>query len=231
VKTCGSTEPETVQFLWIHIVNEPFIPQQYRNGNSSGSDLSAEEWLNVVDEAAALGAESCIISVGAPLAERPEVWAICEWAQTVHDMRVGVYVYGAAVTEVDVRRLAQFNKEKTRLFVDSEDLERLRYADEQYGVQLCIADGLAPDEPATACHLPENMTCVCSKGALYTCGLVLGNERFRMGHVNRERLDGVMANEDLPHHIPEGAAPELPRRCNGCPPLMERRMRGQHGHG
>jgi len=58
----------------------------------------------------------------------------------------------------------------------------------------------------------------------------LGNERFRLGDVNRKRLDGVMADESLPHNTPEGAAPDMPRRCNACPPLMEQRMRGRSGH-
>lgn len=232
-KAFGGREPETVKYLWIHVADDVFVPQQYRNGNGSereGRDLSTEEWLNVIDEAASLGAESLIVSVGAPLSERPEVWTICQWAQATHGMVVGVYVCDAGIGEEDVRQLCRLDKEKTRLFVDSDCLDRLRYVDEQYGVQLCIADGLMPGEPAIACRLPETMTCVGSRGTLYTCGLVLGNERFRLGDVNRKRLDGVMADESLPHNIPEGAAPDMPRRCNACPPLMEQRMRGRSGH-
>jgi hypothetical protein len=229
-RTLGSREPETIQYLWVHLADEVFIPPQFRNGSASEKDLSLEEWYNVIDEAASLGAESVILSIGAPLAQKPEVWPICEWAQNVHDMRVGIYVSNGQITEDDVRRMAQLNKDKTRLFVDSTDLDRLRYADEQYGIQLCIADGFGPDEPQTECHLPESMSCVCSKGKLYTCGLVLGNQRFHMGHINRKRLDGVMTDESLPHSIPEGAVPASPNRCNACPPLMERRMRGMRGH-
>lgn len=230
-KAFCSIEPETVKYLWVHIADDVFVPQQYRNGHDpQAQELTTEEWLNVIDEAASLGAETVIVSVGVPIAEKPYVWDICEWAQTVHGMTVGLYVYGANLTEDDVRRLARLDRGKTRLFVDSADLDRLRYADEQFGVQLCIADGLMPDEPAHTCHLPQSMTCVGSRGALYTCGLVLGDQRFHMGDINRKRLDGVMTDANLPHHIPEGSAPDTPRRCNACPPLMEQRMRGTRTH-
>ncbi len=221
-------QPDMIRYLWIHVADDGFVPQQVRSEREN-HEMTVEDWLNVVDESAALGAEHVIISVGAPLAERPEVWEICRWAQSSHGMLVGIYVFGAEITREDIERLARFNREKTRLFVDSDRLDGLRYAEEEYGITLCVADGLAPGEPSPECHLPETMTCVGSNGTLYTCGLVLGHERFRLGEVKRERIDGVMSDGQLPHVIPEGVS-SAPRRCHACPPLMERRMRGLRGH-
>lgn len=225
-------EPETVKYLWIHIADDAFVPQQYRNGQGkNGRDLSNEEWLNVIDEAASLGAESLIVCVGCCPSEKPEVWSICEWAQTTHGMTVGIYVNEGNLGESDIHRLTQLDRERTRLFVDSHDLDRFRHLDEQHGIQLCIADGLLPGEPSPqTCRLPENMTCVGSGGTLYTCGLVLGNQRYCMGDVNRERLDNVMSDESLPHTVPGETMPENTHRCKACPPLMEQRLRGHFEH-
>lgn len=231
LKRCASSvgckTPETVKYLWIHLSSEPFVPQQLR-GQMTQRDLSLEEWLNVIDESAALGADYLIISVGTPLSEKPMVYDLARWAQTTYGMTVGLYVCGARISEADVERLLTLDQEKTRLFIDSADMKHCDHV-RAAGLKICEADGLHPGEVSPPCHLPETMTCVGAEGTLYTCGLVLGHDHYKLGDVLLKRIDGVMTDESLPHMIPGGIS-DGPRRCNACPPLMERRMRGLSGH-
>lgn len=222
-------KPETVRYLWLHFSDDGFVPPQALNDDTHRK-LDVDDWLNIIDESASLGAQTLIVSVSCPLSEKPEIWTVCRWAQSVHGMIVGLYTCGLDLSEEDQNRLAELEREKTRLFVDSEHLDRMRPIESRCGVSLCIADGLRPGEASPPCQLPETMTCVRSNGQLYTCGLVLGNERYHLGDVIRERLDRLMRDDSLPHHIPGGIL-DAPRRCNACPPLMERRMRGLSGHG
>lgn len=227
-RAIGCRYPDTVKYLWIHLSSEPFVPQQLRRDDSEHRELSLEDWLNVIDESAALGAENLIISVGTPLSQKPMVYELAQWAQATYGMVVGLYVCGARITPEDLPDLTSLDLEKTRLFVDSSEMEHCGYLRDA-GLQICEADGLHPGEVSPPCHLPETMTCVGAEGTLYTCGLVLGQDHYRLGDVLRKRLDGVMTDENLPHMIPGGIS-EGPRRCNACPPLMERRMRGLSGH-
>jgi len=58
---------------------------------------------------------------------------------------------------------------------------------------------------------------------MYTCGLVLGHDAYRLGNFFERKLETVMTDDSLPHVIPEGVS-KAHHQCNGCPPLMVRRM-------
>lgn len=224
----GGSRSEPIHYLWLHVCGEGLSGGGDKQGKTG---LSLDEWLNVVDEAAALGARSVIVSAGEQLDTHAEIWNICQWAQDVHGMSVGVYVYGKGLplSPNDLRALEGLDAGKTRLFVDGADLGEVQ-AVVDMGVPVYNADAIQSADERRPCQLPHSMTCVGSEGNLYTCGLVLGEENYRLGNVCEKRLDLIMSDRSLPHEIPQGIHRE-PRRCNACPPLMERLLRGEAGCG
>ncbi len=211
---------ERVRYLWLHLSGEEAHGQKEERKR-----LSVEEWLNVVDEAAALGVRTVIISSGAPLAEMPEVWEICDWAQNTHDMVVGIYLFGDGlpIGDGEVEAFKRLNQEQTHLFIEQEHFDKAA-AVQSVGIPIHNADIFRNNSNKAICELPHTMTCVGAEGNLYTCGLVLGEEDFRLGNVCAERLDNVLEDESLPHEIP-GEVERKPRCCNACPPLMEKYLR------
>lgn len=217
-KVSADNVPRKVKYLWI------YLDDTHRVGTApEGSrKLGREGWLNVVDEAAALGAGFMIVSAASPLKSCPEIWKICQWAQSAHDMTVGIHFYGEEPCEGKLAGFDELDREKTKLFVDSKHIESCRFV-EDVGFPVYAADGLI-EETQRPCHLATTMTCVASEGTLYTCGLVLGREEFCLGDVRLERLDRIMEDKSLPRTIPIDF-PDAPRRCDACPPLMVERLR------
>ncbi|MBI4560223.1 MAG: hypothetical protein HY706_21740 [Candidatus Hydrogenedentes bacterium] len=214
---------EPVKYLWIYIGDDGSAPQ-----GETGT-MSVEDWLNVLDESATLGVNTVIIEVRSDLSQNQGIWRICHWAQETHGMSVGLHIFGDRLAEDAVSEIRQLDLEKTRVYVDREYEDAFRYL-EPLGIRLQVADSSDHTKQQHTCHLPESMTCVGTEGALYTCGLVLGNENYRLGNVFEVRLDDVMKDESLPHIIPEGIDRDK-RRCDACPPLMEERLQGKsHCH-
>ena len=218
-------DAERVRYLWMHLSGGGLRAETGDCEERQG--LTVDEWLNVVDEAGALGVRSVIISSAAPLSDHPEIWDICDWAQNTHDMVVGIYLYGNGfpVSKEDLEAFERLEVGQTRLFVDGENLEKAE-AIKSMGIPVYNADVFQSDHERSPCQLPHSMTCVGAEGNMYTCGLVLGEEGFRLGNVCERRLDAVMDDQSLPHEIP-GDVEREPRRCNACPPLMEKYLR--HG--
>lgn len=206
-----------IKYLWIYVSTDGLM-----DTGVVEQRLSADEWLGVIDESAAMGAECVIISVGDPLTNHPEVVEICKWAQEAHGMMVGVHIYQEPLTAQEVSLFESLSKENTHLFVDPDCLEKMPHI-YQSGLPVHDAMGQDQEEVSPSCHLPEEMACVGSGGTMYTCGLVLGNERFRMGNFYDRQLGEVMQDTSVPHTVPEGT-PKTHHKCNGCPPLMVQRM-------
>ncbi len=208
---------EGVKYLWIHLPgnSETAIPV------SETKALSPEEWLCVIDEAASVGVKSMIVSVGSPLRQVPQLLQLCAWAQNTHEMIVGIHAY-VALQPADIEVLRKLDARKTRVFADGEHVETMRFV-EQAGILLHCADGLHDYEEQPHCDLPSTMACIGSEGTMYTCGLVLGQEQFSLGHVFNRTLSNIIKDATLPHTIPAGASSST-HRCNGCPPLMAKKM-------
>lgn len=215
--------PERIRYLWIYVSDDCGVEDDVLHGQEAR--LSVDEWLNIVDESATLGAENLIISMGNGLAESPEVIEMAAWAQSAHQMFVGLHVYRHPLTEDELKRVADLDPERTKVFVDSDLLESMPFA-ESMGVTLHVADGKEGDTVHPTCRWPEDMTCIGPHGQMYTCGLVLGEDQYLLGHCFERRLDNVVGDKNLPHIIPAGVS-RIKRRCNGCPPLMEQVMRGE----
>jgi len=211
-----------VRHLWIVLSKEGITAN-----HEPCSDMSDEMWLNLVDESAGLGVASILISVGADLADRPELWKICQWGQQAHDMLVGLHL----TTNLDagpLEPIRSLDTSKTFLFVHSTRIERYRPIAKDLGVRIFESDGLHDGIEQRHCSLPTQMACVGGVGKLYTCGLVINNDDFELGDARGDRIDRALTNEDLPHSVPAGTSTE-PHRCDGCPPLMEERMRKASG--
>ncbi len=208
---------EGVKYLWIHLPgnSETAMPV------SEAKALSPEEWMCVIDEAASVGVKSMVISVGSPLRQVPQLLQLCEWAQNTHDMIIGIHAY-VALEPTDIDVLRRLDAQKTRVFADGEHIESARFV-ESIGIPLHCADGLHDHEEQPHCDLPSTMACVGPEGTMYTCGLVLGQEQFSLGHIFNRPLSNIIKDTTLPHTIPAGASTNT-HRCNGCPPLMAKKM-------
>jgi hypothetical protein len=213
---------QQVRHLWIVLSKEGLCTH-----DGPCKDMDTDMWLNLVDESAGLGVSSILISVGADLTERPELWDICKWGQETHDMLVGLHL----TTDLDAQDLApirELDPEKTFLFVYSARIERYRPIAAELGVRVFESDGLQDGIEQRHCTLPSQMACVGGVGKLYTCGLVINNDDFELGDARGDRVDRALTNDGLPHSVPAGTSNE-PHRCDGCPPLMEDRMRKATG--
>lgn len=213
----GGETCESVKYLWIHFPGTA----EHTTPEAAEKALTTDEWMCVIDEAASIGVKSIIISVGSPLQQVPQLVPVCEWAQNEHDMIVGIHAY-VALRPADAAVLEKLNVAKTRVFADGEHIESARFV-EELGIPLHCADGLHDYEEQPQCDLPSTMTCVDPKGTMYTCGLVLGQEQFSLGHIFGRTLSSVVKDNSLPHVIPAGASSGT-HRCNGCPPLMAKKM-------
>ena len=213
------TEQECVKYLWIYVGS----PAAGNTRHATADALELDEWLNVIDEAASLGAHCVLVSAQTPLESCAYLWHLCQWAQDTHDMMVGLYAHGAQLTEQDIEAMEQLNLTKMCLFVDQEHLDEAEAA-VQKRVTVCPAD-VEPQEHRIPCELPEDIICVSADGTLYTCGLVLGDPRFSLGNVFDRPLFTIVDDDSLPRTVPVDVPHNNRRDCSGCPPLMLRRVK------
>ncbi len=212
-----------VQYLWIHLPGSVDVNGSPVPSDDSERHLTLDEWLDIIDESASVGTRTLIVSVGVPLADQTQLGTIGEWSQVAHEMLVGIHRYGGPLTANDTVVISKLKPEKTRLFLDEEYLDSAESV-AQCGVRIYSAQGWDEGIETPKCNLPSTMTCVDSTGHIYSCGLVLGKEQFRFGHFFDRKLSAVIQDQTLPHVIPAGLSSSK-HRCNGCPPLMAKRLR------
>ena len=211
---------KNIKYLWIHVNSQ--------ERESIDTKMTLDDWFNVVDETASLGARSLIVTAKDCLCKYPEVWDICRWAQTQHEMHVGIHISQGCFNDSELRQLGTLVPEKTRIFIDGgvgPEMDAVK----ALGVDVLSADGLEDGAMQPHCELPHTMSCIDLDGEMYTCGLVLRNDEFRFGHASEKRMDHVIADQTLPHCVPENTS-SAPGRCNGCPPLLEMKLRGESHH-
>lgn len=207
-----------IKYIWIHVTSEGL-----QHEPSTEETLSTEDWLNIIDESAALGAEWMVIYVGSTLAQHPEVWQLCDWAQTTHGLHVGLHLSNPCLSESDIEHLGQLDLEKTYLIGQEKTLDSLRFLS-TLGVKLCDSK-VYLDEEAWPCSSPEAMACIAPDGTLYSCGFVLGNNDFTLGDAREEVLAGVMSDDSLPHKVDTFSIPHH-HGCDACPPHIAHRIIG-----
>jgi radical SAM protein with 4Fe4S-binding SPASM domain len=209
---------QKVVFLWA-CVSETGLKPGVKSGKQVKKSLTQQEWLTVVDEAASLGANWFVLSFSVPLADREDIWAVCKWAQDVHGMMVGLHVKTPKLTRKDVDKVKQLSLKKTRVLAREGALSRLKLKEEEKNELIVWTANPQADGERPNCQGPTRMIFINAQGMLYTCGLVDGNETYRMGHVFDKKLKNVMSDPDLPHHVHEEIHYVTPE-CDGCPALI-----------
>lgn len=208
----------TIKYIWIHVTGDGL-----QHEPAPKETLTTEDWLNIIDESAALGAEWLVIYVGTTLAQHPEVWQLCEWAQTTHGLRVGLHLSNPCLSENDIEHLGRLNLKETYLIAEEKTLESLHFLS-TLGVQLCDSKVCVEDHD-WPCRSPEDMACVAPDGTLYSCGFVLGNDDFTLGDAREKILSGVMNDSSLPRTIDTATLPHN-HGCDACPPRIAKRIIG-----
>jgi radical SAM protein with 4Fe4S-binding SPASM domain len=211
-----------IRYLWMSIA-DPRVAADVQ-GRRARPRFAYEDWLNVVDEAASLGVQYMVICTGVSLGAHPEVWKICRWAQWLHGIEVGIHTRAAKLTEPEITELKRLDKNHTWLFVNKKDMSAFRPLKKD-GVKVLEAH-VDHEEHSPPCEMSKQMVFVGPQGILYTCGLVLNDDQFRMGHVSEKPLEQFVKDPDLPHTIPKGV-PHRESGCDACPPLMVKRMVGR----
>lgn len=182
--------------------------------------LSADEWKNVVDEAASLGVQMMVAFVSDPVGRGEEVWDVCQWAQNGHQMSVALYVPDNLELGL-LQGMSRLDPGRTCLLVP-----RSRYEEAQpfsdSGIKVCVAD-VEPEERQVPCSGPRNMVYVGDDGRLFPCGLVHGNEQYLLGDVLEDPLAPMRRNDSLPWSVGEESGRN---RCDACPNMMDKRMSG-----
>ena len=215
VNSFGSENGKSVKYLWIYVTDDG---RSDRKDTEKRETLTIDEWLSVIDEGSSLGARYLVIGLGAPLSRHPEVTEICRWAQAAHDMVVGLHLHKEPLTLPEIQQIKELDPARLRIFVDRDHMDAMRLAREM-GLTLYEADSYESVTRGTSCTLPNDITCIGARGDLYTCGFVLGEQQYNLGHFFERRLDQIMADEALPHEVYHSA--DSPRRkCGGCPPRL-----------
>lgn len=216
---CAERAPKQVEYLWLHVGQHGIG----RTGEAEGASarLHTEDWLNILDEAASLGAKWLVISVSTSLAGLPELVQICQWAQDAHEMGVAIHTTAAELSSEEIDVLRQLDVSRVRLFVCQGAYASMK-ALEAHGLRVCVADA----EPVAreGCGMPHNMLFVNGHGELYTCGMVEGQQEYHLGSIFQRRFDNVITDPALPHAIPADA-PYHEHGCDGCPPLLSKALK------
>jgi len=203
-------------YLWIHVSSEGIAqPQGGRTDNMAPPTL--DDWLNVVDEASGLGANWIVVTTHDSFSDYPEVWEICSWAQTAHEMKVGLHTNNDTLTESEIAGIQELDPDRTRLFVKRQHLEKMR-ALEARGIKIGIADP-QPYGGVPQCQGARKLIFVDWDGVIYTCGLVEQNREYRLGDIREGTFDAIVRNPELPHRVHEKIR-LVCEGCDGCPSLI-----------
>lgn len=207
---------EEVVYLWACVNSRGFCSHS-QGAETSAEPLSIDQWLNVVDEAATLGANWLVLTVSDPLHQCPDVWTLSQWAQDTYDMTVGLHPKEGGLCPEDMKAVAQLDLENTRLLLREEWVEARDLA-EKAGITVWTANPQPPGE-RPRCKGPTRLIFVNDKGVLYTCGIVEGNSKYHLGHVAEKSLKKVVTDPARPRRV-EKELHVVSESCDGCPARM-----------
>lgn len=195
---------EDVFYLWLKM------------GPGPATELSRDHWLNIIDEAASMGVNWLVITLGEP-ASREHVPAMGLWAQQTYGMVVCLHTPQGRLGTAERDLLRQLPADSSYLLVEPEHAAAFQNLEAE-GINLRLAAPATPvsEEP---CDYPNKMIFVDAQGHLYTCGLVAGDSDFFLGSVFDGSLDEIIHNPKLPHSVTE-KQPSNHQNCSGCPPLV-----------
>lgn len=202
---CEALVRSDVCYLWLQLGTD-----------SLPSTLHVDQYLNIIDEAASLGVNWLVITLGEATC-RKDIRTLCNWAQDTHGMVVCLHAPSGELAPAERELLGMLNADSTFLLVEPE--HAAHFGDmEAAGVRIALAKP-AGQKDGAPCTFPNKMIFVDPEGRLYTCGLVAGEADFFLGSVFESSMDEIMHNPKLPHVI-STAEPTSERNCSGCPPLV-----------
>lgn len=210
----GQEQRDRITYLWIYAAKS----LNRHDGKETGRVLGLEDWYNVVDEAAAGGIRGVVLTVPESLAQFPPLWEICRWAQEAHGLFVGLHTYADCLSDAELAELKKLDLHRTRLFVTREACPKLKALEDE-GLTICVAQPPEDFAPPVTCAFPGRMVFVNPEGVLYTCGMVEGNDQFRLGTIFEGTFTSILQNPDLPHAVRTADATNV-HGCDGCPPLF-----------
>lgn len=221
IKLCQNTAKEgkvpEIIYLWV-CVNATGLKHGIVSSGEPEKEWPMHQWLNIVDEAATLGATWLVLSVADPLCQCDAVWPISRWAQQIHGMDVGLHLkQSSPLTEQEIKLIRQLDRKKTRLLLRNDSEDTLRKLT-KHNITVWKANPQAEGEVPN-CQGPTRMIFVNDKGILYTCGLVDGKNAYRMGHVFDTELRKILHEEGIPRCVQKDLHYITPD-CDGCPSLL-----------
>jgi hypothetical protein len=219
-KAYRDEDGQGIEYLWIRLCEVGEHTEACKSAAGGGLDL--EGWLSIIDEAASLGATAALVSFQPPIRTHRDLLDMCRWAQNTHDMMVGLHIRRRPLGEEELDLVSELDPAKTPFFADSDVIDAMRYLDAS-PFKLLPSEEEENIVSSGTCTLPQTVMCVSHCGTMFVCGLVICDGDFRLGHVFERKLGKVMGDDALPHEIPQGFS-KANRECNGCPPLMLKRL-------
>ncbi len=215
------TSPQEITFLWIEVSDKGIAQAEDSSGDSV--KLTLDDWLNVVDEAAAYGVNWLVLTMRTSLSSFPEVVDIAQWAQTTHGMMVGLHTSASSFTQDELGSIQELDRQLLTVFVKQDSLDAFAPLVAE-GVNVAVADpqeyGKRPN-----CQGPSRMIFVSAEGELYTCGLVKGNREYHLGSVFEDTFLNILRDPELPHALP-AQIHRVASGCDGCPALIANYQQG-----
>ena len=212
----GNDNPR--KLLWLFFANDADNSANAQLKQSS--ELALNDWLNVIDEATLFNIDKLIVSVQDKLADHPHIAKICNWAQSTHNMQVGLHLSNKTISKNEFSIMSDFDPGKTYLLapsLSSKSKEKMC----RCGFTLCEPQR-KPEAPP--CNYPEDMLCVGPEGKIYPCGRVIGDKAFSIGDVRTVPIGKAVSHKDEAMlEIIHGKA----CKCNACAPLMAEDMNGK----
>lgn len=221
IKKCSEmveSAPKDIEYLWIRISKEI---------DSTGKEkrdciLNLDDWLNIIDEAVAAGANWLVLTIDVPLDQMQEIIEICKWAQDTYNIKVGLFLCRETITENEVQILSQLNKNLTQIFVKKKAFEQFKKIKDM-GLFLGIADPQEyGDKPN--CEGASKLLYVDSEGSIYTCGLVAGKKSYKLGSIYDCKFHDIVKDPSLPHSVEEKIH-KVDEGCDGCPSLLAKHLK------
>ncbi|HPO14802.1 MAG TPA: hypothetical protein PLI09_15275 [Candidatus Hydrogenedentes bacterium] len=204
-----------IAFLWMDVSKEGIARQE--NAPAPARVLTLDDWLNVIDEAAGYGVNWLILTLRTSPSRHPDIWKIAQWAQEAHGMRLGIHIAVDNLTDDEVDSFSRLDGTKITLYVKQDLHERLAPL-ESMGIKIGLADPQTYGERPN-CNGPARMIFTDPEGVLYTCGLVQGNQTFRLGTIFEKTFKEILQDPNLPHAVPK-TMHHVSEGCDGCPSLI-----------
>lgn len=222
-KDQGTTLPSNdtpIHYIWLHITPKGITK---KNSQQDTAPLALNDWLNLIDESAALGAKWMILYFEAHLTQNTDIWKICAWAQQIHNIRVGLHIQAPFIPDWDFAALKQLDQVLTFIVADQTTLPELTHLHDQ-GYTLCHAN-ITQDDRTLPCTHTHSIVCAAADGVMFRCGLVIGNQAHQLGHIRTHTIQNATTQPD-PQPVTAHAAPKN-ATCDGCPPIIVQRYTQQ----